>query len=46
LFFCGDWTDYGFNFGCFEGAVISGLQAANAVTGNPRPILNDPFNWS
>jgi uncharacterized protein with NAD-binding domain and iron-sulfur cluster len=45
LFFCGDWIDYGFNLGCFEGAVISGLQAANAITGNPRPIRNDPYSW-
>jgi hypothetical protein len=45
LFFCGDWIDYGFNLGCFEGAVISGLQAANAITGDPRPILNDPYSW-
>lgn len=45
LFFCGDWTDYGFNFGCFEGAVMSGLKAANAITKNPRLILNDPFEW-
>ncbi|MBS0643395.1 MAG: NAD(P)-binding protein [Proteobacteria bacterium] len=43
---CGDWTDYGYNLGCFEGAVISGLQAANAITGNPRPIIRDPFRGS
>jgi uncharacterized protein with NAD-binding domain and iron-sulfur cluster len=46
LLFCGDWIDYGFNLGCFEGAVISGLQAANAITGNPRPIRNDPYDWT
>jgi uncharacterized protein with NAD-binding domain and iron-sulfur cluster len=45
LFFCGDWIDYGFNLGCFEGAIISGLQAANAITGDPRPIRNDPYSW-
>jgi uncharacterized protein with NAD-binding domain and iron-sulfur cluster len=45
LFFCGDWIEYGFNLGCFEGAVMSGLQAANAITGDPRPILNDPYSW-
>jgi uncharacterized protein with NAD-binding domain and iron-sulfur cluster len=45
LFFCGDWIDYGFNLGCFEGAIISGVQAANAITGDPRPIRNDPYSW-
>ena len=31
LFLAGDWTDYGFNLGCFEGAVMSGRQAADAI---------------
>ena len=35
----GDWTDYGLNLGCFEGAVISGRLAANALGGRPRKIL-------
>ena len=43
LFLCGDWTDYGYNLGCFEGAIISGLLAANAITSDPRPIIRDPF---
>ena len=46
LFLAGDWTDYGLNLGCFEGAVISGLMAANAITGDPRPILRNPFDES
>jgi uncharacterized protein with NAD-binding domain and iron-sulfur cluster len=46
LFLAGDWTDYGLNLGCFEGAVISGLMAANAITGDPRPILRNPFDGS
>ena len=46
LFLCGDWTDYGYNLGCFEGAVISGLKAANAITGDPRTIIRDPFQGS
>ncbi|ANI41186.1 FAD-dependent oxidoreductase [Mycolicibacterium vaccae] len=29
----GDWTDSGVNAGCIEAAVISGLQAANALLG-------------
>jgi uncharacterized protein with NAD-binding domain and iron-sulfur cluster len=37
----GDWTDYGLNFGCFEGAVVSGRLAANALGGQPRTILRE-----
>ena len=44
LFLAGDWTDYGYNLGCFEGAVMSGLMAANAITKDPRPILRDPYS--
>jgi uncharacterized protein with NAD-binding domain and iron-sulfur cluster len=36
LFLAGDWTDCGMNAGCIESAVISGLQAANAVRGRSR----------
>ncbi len=36
LFLAGDWTDSGMNAGCIESAVLSGLQAANAVLGRPR----------
>jgi uncharacterized protein with NAD-binding domain and iron-sulfur cluster len=37
LYLAGDWTDCGLNAGCIEAAVLSGLQAANAVLGLPRP---------
>ncbi|MGH9136079.1 MAG: FAD-dependent oxidoreductase [Acidimicrobiales bacterium] len=36
LFLAGDWTDCGLNAGCIEAAVLSGLQAANAVLGRAR----------
>ena len=36
LFLAGDWTDSGINAGCIEAAVLSGLQAANAVRERPR----------
>jgi len=36
LYLAGDWTDSGLNAGCIEAAVLSGLQAANAVHGRPR----------
>lgn len=31
LFLAGDWTDFGLNMGYIEGAVISGLKAADAL---------------
>ena len=36
LFLAGDWTDCGINAGCIEAAVVSGIQAANAVLGRTR----------
>jgi uncharacterized protein with NAD-binding domain and iron-sulfur cluster len=32
----GDWTDAGFNAGCTEAAVMSGMLAAHAISGLPR----------
>ena len=31
----GDWTRNGFNAGCVEAAVMSGIQAANSIAGHP-----------
>jgi uncharacterized protein with NAD-binding domain and iron-sulfur cluster len=36
LVLAGDWTDNGLNAGCIEAAVVSGLQAANAILGRSR----------
>ncbi len=36
LVLAGDWTDCGYNAGCIEAAVLSGLQAANTLLGRPR----------
>jgi uncharacterized protein with NAD-binding domain and iron-sulfur cluster len=36
LVLAGDWTDCGINAGCIEAAVMSGLQAANALLGRHR----------
>ncbi|MCV7064406.1 FAD-dependent oxidoreductase, partial [Mycolicibacterium vaccae] len=36
LVLAGDWTDCGMNAGCIEAAVISGLEAANALLGRSR----------
>jgi uncharacterized protein with NAD-binding domain and iron-sulfur cluster len=38
LVLAGDWTRCGLDAGCIEAAVLSGLQAANAVAG--RPLLD------
>ena len=32
----GDWTDCGFNLGCVEAAVMSGMLAAHALSGSPE----------
>jgi uncharacterized protein with NAD-binding domain and iron-sulfur cluster len=36
LVLAGDWTDCGMNAGCIEAAVMSGLEAANALLGRGR----------
>ncbi|HXS55560.1 MAG TPA: NAD(P)-binding protein [Hanamia sp.] len=33
LYITGDWIDNGFNAGCIEATVMSGLQTANAISG-------------
>jgi uncharacterized protein with NAD-binding domain and iron-sulfur cluster len=38
LLLAGDWTRNGWNAGCVEAAVVSGLRAARAILGDPRPI--------
>jgi hypothetical protein len=38
LALAGDWTRGGWNSGCFENAVISGLMAARAIAGHPEVI--------
>ncbi|MEW9919406.1 NAD(P)-binding protein [Marimonas sp. MJW-29] len=37
LTIAGDWTDCGHQAGCVEAAVMSGLLAASALSGAPRP---------
>jgi uncharacterized protein with NAD-binding domain and iron-sulfur cluster len=38
LYITGDWIDNGFNAGCIEATVMSGLQAARAISGLPIVI--------
>jgi hypothetical protein len=41
----GDWTRNGVDGGCVEAAVISGMDAARAITGDPRPIPGKSVDW-
>jgi len=41
LYLAGDWTRNGLNAGCVEAAVISGLQAARAICGQPHVIVGE-----
>jgi uncharacterized protein with NAD-binding domain and iron-sulfur cluster len=38
LYLAGDWTLTGLNCGCVEAAVMSGLQASQAISGSPEHI--------
>lgn len=41
LYLAGDWTLNGLNVGCMEAAVMSGMQAARAISGYPIEILGE-----
>ena len=43
LTIAGDWTDCGFNAGCVEAAVMSGMLAAHAISRVPR--LNEIIGY-
>jgi uncharacterized protein with NAD-binding domain and iron-sulfur cluster len=45
LFLAGDWTDNGFNCGCIEATVMSGMQAARAVSGRDIRVLAETDEW-
>lgn len=42
LYIAGDWTLNGFNAGCVEAAVTSGLMACRALCGSPKTIVGEP----
>jgi uncharacterized protein with NAD-binding domain and iron-sulfur cluster len=41
LYLAGDWTLTGLNAGCVEAAVMSGLQASQAISGHPEHIAGE-----
>ena len=41
LFLAGDWTYNGYNAGCVEAAVISGMHASAAICGFPKVIVGE-----
>jgi 15-cis-phytoene desaturase len=45
FFFAGDWIRTGFDVSCIESAVMSGLQAARAITGIDEPIVGEDDRW-
>jgi uncharacterized protein with NAD-binding domain and iron-sulfur cluster len=48
LFLAGDWTRNPINLGCVEATVMSGLQAARALSGEPIEITgeHDTYLWA
>ena len=45
LMLAGDWIRNGFDIGAVEATVMSGMQAARAISGSPRTILWDQHLW-
>jgi uncharacterized protein with NAD-binding domain and iron-sulfur cluster len=43
LYLAGAWIDTGFNTECVEAAVMSGMQAARAITGEDKAIPGEAF---
>lgn len=45
LYLAGDWTDNGFNCGCIEATVMSGMQAARAAGGRDLEVIGETEAW-
>ena len=45
LFLTGDWIKNGFDLGCVESAVMSGMQTSRAICGSPEYIIGEFDNW-
>lgn len=42
---CGDWTKNGYDCGCVEASVMSGLEAARAISGYPEEVVGETDDW-
>jgi uncharacterized protein with NAD-binding domain and iron-sulfur cluster len=45
LVLAGDWVRNGLDSGCMEAAVMSGMQAAQAIDGRPRTVVGETDEW-
>ena len=45
LVFAGDWTRTGLDLGCVEATVMSGMQAARAISGSPAEVVGETDAW-
>ena len=45
LVFAGDWTRTGLDLGCVEATVMSGMQAARAISGSPSVVVGENDDW-
>lgn len=45
LFLTGDWIKNGFDAGCVESAVMSGMQTSRAICGSPKVIVAENDDW-
>ena len=45
IWLAGAWTHNGLDASCVEGAVMSGMQAARAISGSPEEVVGEGFLW-
>jgi len=46
LFLTGDWIKNGFDAGCVESAVMSGMQTSRAICGSPKVVVGENDDWA
>ena len=45
LYLAGDWIRTEMDAGCVEAAVMAGMQAARAISGEPRAVAGEDRSW-
>lgn len=45
LFLTGDWIKNGFDLGCVEASVMSGMQTSRAICGSPEYVIAEYDDW-